>query len=53
MLIYVFYKNNHFVRCGVIPAVRRLRLEDCKFETSLGYLGRPWLIKIKNKGEVP
>jgi hypothetical protein len=27
----------------VIPAVRRLRQEDCEFETSLGYMVRAYL----------
>jgi hypothetical protein len=27
--------------CWLIPAFRRLRQEDCKFKTSLGYIGLP------------
>jgi hypothetical protein len=39
---------------SVIPALRRLRKEDCKFKASLDYLVRPCLKKtqkayIKNK----
>jgi hypothetical protein len=33
---------------SVIPALRRLRQEDPKFEANLGYTERPCLTKIKN-----
>jgi hypothetical protein len=31
----------------VIPALGRLRQEDCKFEVSLGYTGKPCLKRAK------
>jgi hypothetical protein len=34
---------------AIIPAFRRLRQEDCKFEASLGYTVRPCLITNKNE----
>jgi hypothetical protein len=37
----------------VIPALRRLRQEDCKFKVSLAYIVRPCLKKLvqKNTGK--
>jgi hypothetical protein len=32
-----------------IPALGRMRQEDCKFEASLGYTGKPRLKKEKKK----
>jgi hypothetical protein len=33
----------------VIPALRRLRQEDCEFNTSMGYIERPRLKMHRNK----
>jgi hypothetical protein len=37
----------------IIPALRRLRQEDLKVETSLGYIVRPCLKKKKNNNNKP
>jgi hypothetical protein len=37
----------------VIPACRRLRQEDCKFEASLDYIARPCPRKKKEKKNCP
>jgi hypothetical protein len=34
---------------AVIPALEKLRQEDCEFETNLGYRARPCLRKKQNK----
>jgi hypothetical protein len=34
---------------SIIPALRKLRLEDCKFEASLGYIVRYYLNQSKSK----
>jgi hypothetical protein len=36
----------------VIPTIKKLRLEDCAFETSLGYIARPCLKKKKKTEKV-
>jgi hypothetical protein len=33
----------------VIPALRRLRQENCEFKSSLGYIARPCLKKPKTR----
>jgi hypothetical protein len=33
----------------VITALRRLRQQDCEFQVSLYYIGRPYLEKKENK----
>jgi hypothetical protein len=36
---------------SVMPALQRLRQEDCKYGASLGYIGRHGLIKTKSKSK--